>query len=225
MHKGQLFLIIFVISEITATCFDDPLCRVCGTSCSYCMSSFYSSTQSVCVAASKTIDNCIQYHSEGVCKGCSYQYNIDATGACQPIGIPDCMVSTPKRDGCLICKSGLPQDNGKCDGSRTCSLENCKMCLNFAGTETCTLCKDGFYLGHNEKLVSSCFKTTPEMSNCDFGAVDIATKKSKCVVCEFGYRQTETGCVRNPSIIIKSSQQVLGIIWVLLLASLIFMGR
>jgi len=185
-------LVIGLFASSVISCPDkDPFCSFCnGPVCIYCVAS-YPGPQGRCIEPTRTIDNCIAYSSNGVCRSCKFGFTLQ-NQSCVKITIPDCYEAY--NGYCSFCQNRVLQINGNCNSSRTCSDPNCSLCKYEKGIEVCGLCQPGWALqvtgGNKYRCVQEYYKT----SNC---LRVFNEDSSQCAVCDLNYFWRNAACVKT----------------------------
>lgn len=211
-----------------ANCTNSSACSVCESGFHYYESRCYSSCplgtfseEGLCTKCSDSCMDCLDYNTCTKCKENTYFYESQCLTTC-PDGFygtgttcqrcdQSCRTCNETSTHCLECQEGYTQtNNGRCfqtcpggtylsDGKCEPCNEQCQACSD---ANTCTSCKDNFFL-YNSQCISNCPDNTLEYLStcipCTFPCTQCKIDPSNCTACYKGYLFENYRCIPIPT--------------------------
>ena len=164
----------------------DTLCGSFFTPCTACYDGFFDNSTQSCVVATETVDNCMEYDSDGVCNFCDPGY-LMINNVCAEINLPNCLFPATIRS-CATCSPNILNERGSC-GTVTCKIQNCRFCSQTPDAfERCDRCEENFSLDYS---TNTCYRSN--LTNCRKGYYD------RCYWCDYGFYNNNGYCYESDS--------------------------
>jgi len=178
----KLITIITVIGAILATCDQDPYCGECKTdnTCTGCWKAVLTNDK-VCSPVAQTVEMCLSYASDGVCKFCDLGYHVDANGKCVENEDPNC-VYYKTGEGCQACLGTIVEKDKTCAESQKCTVDNCLACTKDG---FCFKCEPNFTLDAEYR---TCVASKDWLKDC------IYSIGNYCMTCDYLFQNKNGKC-------------------------------
>lgn len=229
MRICQSLFCLLAAYSISSVCVDDEYCRSCPSgTCQYCAEGYVSKTNNTCVKVSNTVENCVFYLSEGKCDKCRMGYQVNSSGLCVAITIPNCVSIDPETGICTTCSAGILEKNGQCLPENKCTIANCQYCYNFDGQEYCYLCQLGYTSYKSSSTGPICRKQGNDFTmNCDTAISSDVVSLNICLNCSPGYYFSIDRCVKSSKqlVIINSSSHTYAVKWLVALLVAVMLAK
>jgi hypothetical protein len=200
---SKLIILLSIFLNVMISCPEnDQRCVSCyEKDCRICYDSFLDASKT-CQISSITVDYCLEYSTNGICKFCLQGYKTTLDGKCERIEIENCLIVNNKNE-CLECDDRILIQNGKCDTNNKCLTKNCVRCaLNEENKEKCVMCEDGFGVVANNG-VNTCVST--QITKCHYLKKD---DPKMCIVCKPNYYYKSGQCELSTQYSIGSSELI-----------------
>ena len=192
--KRTLIRIIFFLlmaQKNKSTCpTTDKNCLICSEArCLACADGYLKNT--TCVPSHRRISNCLTYTSPFECQVCAMGYYATASGACEKILIPNCLISDQSGLKCQSCGNTTLINGTSCQGKNNCSDVNCQICGVEGRQEYCGMCKSGHSLQFNNKEQVTCMLNNPILGSC------LISNQTACIMCDYNSYYSNGSCLNS----------------------------